>query len=324
VTFLAITLSGEHGADVFRALARTPAFAAAPVSIEHEHENIDAVPAEWPEAVLRARTDGRARWPSEDLQLGYRPRSGPLVVASIPVDTISVEGTLAILEPLPFDICAFGAKFFDEWIAANYDRWTFSRGHIDHGWACAFRGVGHDRLMSRRWLDFGPWRVIRRPNDTTFIQFHDLDITDPAEAYDQAKVGHERMGVSKIGGFIQQIPDSMLDSVRGLYTPGQRRLDIVVPPGVTVEQYDMKCACAVRLHYRLDAAAGRAWKPGTIGPLDSLAYNFVDEEQARAHLHELWLREIECWVADDKGKRRLDLDYHPVPSPPEWVRRLEA
>lgn len=85
----------------------------------------------------------------------------------------------------------------------------------------------------------------------------------------------------------------------------------------------MQSACAVRLHYRLDPAAVRAWRRGTIGPIDSLAYNFLDEERARAHLDELWLREIECWVADDLGKRRLDADYHPVPDPPEWVRRID-
>jgi hypothetical protein len=55
-----------------------------------------------------------------------------------------------------------------------------------------------------------------------------------------------------------------------------------------------------------------------------VAYVFVDEADARAHLHELWLRELECWLVDDKGKRRLDLDYHPVPNPPGWVKRLDA
>ena len=51
---------------------------------------------------------------------------------------------------------------------------------------------------------------------------------------------------------------------------------------------------------------------------------FVHEGQARAHLHELWLRELECWVHDARGLRRLDADYHPTPTPPDWARRLDA
>jgi hypothetical protein len=171
--------------------------------------------------------------------------------------------------------------------------------------------------VSRRWLDFGPWRVIRRPNDTTFIQFHDLALTDPAEAYTQAAPGLERMGNSPIGGHIGFHKERMIASAgKGLYSPSQRLLEVVVGPGNEVRQGDMLCNCALRLHHK-------ETQPAT-GRIERIAYVFVDEGDARAHLHELWLRELECWVADDRGKRRLDLDYHPVPSPPAWVRDLEA
>jgi len=224
---------------------------------------------------------------------------------------------LETLEGIPFEICCIGAAFFDEWLAADYKRWGFGRSHIDNGWGCAFRGRGHDRLVSRRWLDFGPWRVIRRPNDTTFIQFHDLALTDPAEAYTQAAPGLERMGNSPIGGHIGFHKERMIASAgKGLYSPSQRLLEVVVGPGNEVRQGDMLCNCALRLHHK-------ETQP-TTGRIERIAYIFVDEGDARAHLHELWLRELECWVADDRGKRRLDLDYHPVPSPPAWVRDLEA
>jgi hypothetical protein len=207
--------------------------------------------------------------------------------------------------------------WFDEWLAADYERWGFDRSHIDNGWACAFRGAGHNRLVSRRWLDFGPWRVIRRPNDTTFIQFHDLAITDPAEAYEQAKAGLERMGNSAIGGHIGFYKEKLVAAAGkgGLYHADQHLLEMVVAPGNQVTPSHMAQSCALRLHHQETRPAGR---------IDRIAYVFLDETDARAHLHELWLRELECWVADGVGKRRLDADYHPVPTPPDWVRRLDG
>jgi hypothetical protein len=105
---------------------------------------------------------------------------------------------------------------------------------------------------------------------------------------------------------------------KGLYrASGQRLLEVVVGPGNDgAHRAPCSANCALRLeHEETQPATGR---------IERIAYVFVDEGDARAHLHELWLRELECWVADDRGKRRLDLDYHPVPSPPAWVRDLEA
>ncbi len=315
--WLTSTLSGEHGADVLQQLARTDPFRTnPPVKIVRDFHDRVAVKADWTSTLLSATGDACAWWEDAKVQLAYRPKSGPLVSVAIPVEEITLERGLAVVDDLPFEVCAFGAVFFDEWIAANYERTSFSRSHIHHGWACAFRGKGHDRLVSRRWLDFGPWRVIRRPDDTTFIQFHDLAITDPAEAYAQAWVGHQRMGISDTGGFIQHIMEPLVEHVRYLYVPGKRRAEIVVGPHIEVKQWDMTCARALRLYHQLN--------PGTPSPIDQIAYMFVDEDDARAHLHELWLRELECWVVDDKGKRRLDRDYHPEPDPPAWVKRLEG
>ena len=58
-------------------------------------------------------------------------------------------------------------------------------------------------------------------------------------------------------------------------------------------------------------------------PIDSVAYVFLRGEQGEDYLHELWLREIECWAILKGVQVRLDTDYHPVPNPPDWVRRLE-
>jgi hypothetical protein len=81
----------------------------------------------------------------------------------------------------------------------------FSDGHHSHGWACAFRGDGHDRLVSRRWLPFGPWQVHEGPNDTSLVQFYDLD-ADAIAARAQCVISHKRMGASLDGGFIWSNP----------------------------------------------------------------------------------------------------------------------
>lgn len=311
------TLSGPRGAERIRRLTSGAHFASPPVKLNLENETCN-VSADWAQRLAEAQRDGQAWWEPSDLQLGFRPRSDELVSFSIPVDQVTLPAALALIEPLPFELCSFGAVFFDEWIAADYKRKGFSRSHISFGWGCAFRGAGHDHLMSRRWLDFGPWRVIRRPDDTALVQFHDLGLTDPAEAYEQAKVGHQRMRE----GFLYHNYADFIASVRGLYLPEQQRLEIVVPPGTTVDAESMYSAAAVRLYFHDHPGAGHATKAGSIGPTKTVAYVFLDEAQARAHLHELWLRELECWLVDDKGKRRLDLDYQPVPDPPAWVQRL--
>jgi hypothetical protein len=228
--------------------------------------------------------------------------------------TSSARDTLDALVALRHDVVCIGALYQEEWATLDVRRWSFSRQHVDHGWGCLFRGAGHDRLVSRRWLDFGPWRVVYLPNDTTFIQFHDLAITDPMEAYEQAKVGHQRMGIDPIGGYIQGIDPTVIAQVRGFYAPDQRRLEIVVAPRIEVSQQEMRVACALRLHHRLTNQAQ--------GRVEQIAYVFIDRVDAEAHLHELWLRELECWYVDERGKHRLDAEYHPTPTPPAWVANL--
>ncbi|MEZ4360423.1 MAG: hypothetical protein R3B48_09595 [Kofleriaceae bacterium] len=312
---LTATLSGTRVQAAMAHLKQMPGMARQlPAEVFIDNERVPSADS-WPSTLLSARRDGIAFWPDRQQQAEYLPKSD-LVMFSLPEGFSTVDEALAILEPLPFEICALGSIFFDEWITADYPRWGFDRSMIDLGWGCLFRGAGHERLASRRWLDFGPWRVLHLPNDTTFVQFHDLAITDPAEAYEQAKAGHERMGISPTGGYIAWHIDGLLRYAgQGIYTPEEKLLQVVVDFGAEVKQSEMLCNAALRLHHRTAPSST---------PVERVAYVFVDEPDARAHLHELWLRELECWVADDKGLRRLDLDYHPVPDPPEWVKRLGA
>jgi hypothetical protein len=248
--------------------------------------------------------------------------SGRLVTAVAPDVFSTVGEVLALIEQVPFTVVSFGEVFPDEWRDTERDTFGFANGHTRLGWGCAFKGAGHDRLVSRRWLDFGPWRVLRGAGDLTLVQFHDLALTDPAAALAQALPGHERMGISEIGGFIQgrsaagrgikyvvreKLPE-------GFYDARTRTLEVVVPPGRAISQGEMLDACAYRVNKRADQTT----------PIERVAYVFIDEASARAHLHEMWLRELEVWTVEGGDKRRLDLDHHPIPTPPGWVRDLEG
>ena len=155
--------------------------------------------------------------------------------------------------------------------------------------------------------------MIRQPNDTTWIQFYDLAITDPMEAHAQALPGHQRIGVGPTGGYIGfHDGDLIAGAVRegGLYDATTRTLELVVAPGVTVEQGAMLAQCARR---RSDPK------------IDHVAYVFMDRADAEAHLHELWLRELQCWYVDGTGKHRIDDRYDPGPPvAPAWVRALDG
>jgi hypothetical protein len=314
---LIASIAGPSILKTLFAVSKLPAFAdELPAEVADGH---DLFPndKQWPQHLAQTKHSSLAFWKHRDKQISYRPKSDKLTFG-IPDAFSTVEEALSVVEPLDFEICVFGSVFFDEWIKADYERWGIGRSHVDHGWGVLFRGKGHERLVSRRWLDFGPWRVLRRPNDSTFIQFHDLEIADPVEAYEQAKSGHERMGNSPIGGYLAWHMEGLLKNAgQGLYDPDTRSLHVVIAPGIEVTQAEMLRNAALRLHHRLT-------RPG-LNPIDQVAYVFIDMADARAHLHELWLRELECWAFNEQGQKvRLDLDYHPTPDPPAWVKRLDG
>lgn len=219
--------------------------------------------------------------------------------------------TLFELGKLPFEVASIGTVY-TEWFdpALGWDSPGFSDGHGTHGWACGFKGAGHDRLVSRRWLDHGPWRVVRQEGDVTWVVFHDL-AADPVLALDQAAPGHARMGISDEGGFIQS-NFVYKYRLKGVYDTETRTLrvpiaDDSVPPRQMLEM----------------AAAKRDPRVRTEQPIDQVAFVFIREADARANLHEIWLHGLECWTFNEEGREvRLDADYHPEPHPPAWVEAL--
>jgi hypothetical protein len=311
------TLQGRQHQEIVRSICSHALLGGDPPVFD-VNDKKQAAPDNWRDLCVHSLTGCMAFWKTPDYEiikgLSYR-RSSELVHLTLPLEGNWLQH-YSVIEKMPFELGRLASSFQKEWIAAKYQRWGFGRSMSDHGFAALFRGTGHDRLVSRRWLDFGPWRVIRKPDDTTFIQFHDLDITDPAEAYAQAAPGHERMGNSKIGGYLQSNLEPLLGYTSGLYIADEHTLEIVIGPGNQVEQREMMLACAERLQHRLEPPASNR--------IDHVAYIFTDRADAEAHLHELWLRELQCWYIDGHGKHRLDADYHPVPNPPAWVKKLDG
>jgi hypothetical protein len=241
---------------------------------------------------------------------------------SVPVTVVQVRNfrrvadlqyATRLLKDVTFEYCA-GASASAAWGAVgtrlDYLGNGFSDGHVPLGWLCAFKGRGHDRLASRRWLEFGPWRLIREEGDLSIVQFHDLSVDDET-ALEQSRPGHQRMGISDTGGFIQTDFDwSNTKKLTALYDKSSQTL-IRVVAGEEVSEFEM-----------LEAAAIKFWKPVN-QPVAQVAYSFIDEKQARRQLHELWLRGLEVRTFVDGHERRIDEDYHPTPTIPDWVKRLQ-
>ncbi len=222
------------------------------------------------------------------------------------------QALLAMLESLPWTQVTFGS-IYSSWYdydSKEYPHIRFADMHHPLSWGCAFKGLGHRELVSRRWLEFGPWHLLKGANDTSFVQFHDLE-ADCETALEQAKIGHQRMGFTTTGGIIPS-KSSFRHPIKGLYTFEERKLEIVTIER-KISQSEMLDCCAARYHQAL----------GEDKPLDTLAYVFMKEDEAREHLHELWLREIECWTFINGSRTRIDTDYHPIPQKPDWVRKLE-
>jgi hypothetical protein len=219
------------------------------------------------------------------------------------------------LKETPWTIATFGS-IHKSWFSHQdgYSSPGFAYRHASLGWGCAFKAEGHQRVVSRRYLDYGPWRVIRdEVDDITLIQFHDLNVDSPT-AIKQAKLGHKLMGDPYEGGFIQHDYTILNPDFSGLYSPTEKMLRFIINER-PVTRTELLDACAARLWQLL----------GEDKPIERVGYVFINESEARQNLHELWLREIECWTYLDGVETRIDEDYSPPPpEKPEWVRQLEA
>jgi hypothetical protein len=305
-------------------LAPYEPFAAPPLSLEYIRDR-KAVPASptphWIEDAIAFRSTApnaiaSFRWPEDpetELRSVIYLNSNDIILCHGPDDLLPVLCRPAFLATLDIDVMQISTL-----TTMSHGRpvtTSFSRGHNKHAWAVAFKGRGHDRLPSRRWLTHGPWHLLRLDDaqDITFLQFHDLDAA-PDVAWWQAFRAHQRIGISDHGGYM--IPPEVggvTPPFTGVYKAADRLLT-VVKADTAPQQADLLDLCRLRRTYRHDPAK----------PIARLRVLFTDERDARRHLHELWLRELECWYFDAAGReRRLDDTYQPTRIVPEWVERVE-
>jgi hypothetical protein len=301
--FLSVCVSGGARAEVVDALAKNPLYAMPPPKMKIKREVVRP-PASWSKTLGASDVEARALWP-EDPEDDHALKSIIVnpdfdsVYAHAPDAFDDPEQVCAFLEALPFTLCTIGDVGLHS-VAADNPKSFF--GHPAMGWGCAFRGKGHDVLVSRRWLEYGPWQLIRRPNDLSIVLFHDLD-ADFETAKKQAGPGHVRMASWSDGGYMR----GQQAALNGLYKAKEHMFQVIVNPGQELNQKDLTNACAAR-------AARQTGEER----IERLAYMFMDEQDARPNLHELWLREIEVWYVDGTGKHRLDDEYKPMPTPPAW------
>jgi hypothetical protein len=209
---------------------------------------------------------------------------------------IALPGIVEQLAQLPFEVASFDS-FHDEWtdgsLEEKYRPPGFSDGHVPLGWAAAFKGAGHDRLVSRRWLEDGPWKLYTGPNDVSLVVFHDLD-ADAATALDQARPAHARMGISDSGGFLQR-PFAYELELSGLYEPATRLMKVVVL-GRELPDLELLEWAAARKEGKL--AGGK--------PVDAVAFVFPKEAEAKKNLDRLARYGHQVWAIRAGDEVRLD------------------
>jgi hypothetical protein len=222
---------------------------------------------------------------------------------------------LQFIQRLPmWEVVTFG-DIYSQWRRElKYAPPSFGSDHTLLGWGCAFKGTGHNRVVSRRFLEHGPWRTIRdEEHDITLIQFHDLE-ADAATALDQARGGHEFIAAPLQGGFYQRNLRVQNPEMSGVYDSDEKKLFVVIPGNEPVTRAQMMDACKIR-HFQL---------LGESKPLENVAFVFVGgEAEAQPYLPEMWMRGLEVYAIDKGIEHRLDLDYVLNLEKPDWVQRLE-
>jgi hypothetical protein len=282
-----------------------------PRKVALDLESVPTMAGWWSEYGPRLGMTLAASWPNGDELIVNK--SSSIVKVKQTGYRLAPQRLVETLSEIPFELASFMA-LREDWMDAepwgSYSAPSFADHHYKHGWACAFRGAGHARLVSPRFLDYGPWRTLRARNNTTLVQFHALDKDGPG-ALAQARPGHLRMGISEQGGFLSS-RYRMREETISTYSAAQRSL-VTVVAGRDIPAVELRDLAAARYYQTLGAER----------PIDEVRVVFVEEELARRHLHELWLYGHRCLVADGTGERSLDAGYlPPPPAKPDWVTSL--
>jgi hypothetical protein len=317
MTAPSVKLSIEGDREVlFTALAALPWFEGLPVRVSLDRRNVPPAP-DWRESATKPDLrDVAVYWADADgdrfggRSLAVFGRTG-VVSIYLPNHGLSADELIKLASALPVSVMALG-RGESAWTDRS-PRFSFASGHSPHGWGAIFKGDGHARLVSERWYEHGPWVVRRAAGNLTYLQFHDLNAETPI-AIDQATRAHERIGISDVGGYIHA-EHPIQTRISGLYKAADRTFTVTRGNGQPMAQREMLDLCAYRARMRGDASE----------PIERVRVLFMEERDARRHLHELWLRELECWYVDGEGREvRADEAYAPERIRPEWVERAEG
>ena len=193
---------------------------------------------------------------------------------------------------------------------------AISADHALLGWGMIVKGAGHEHsLVSRRWLEQGPWALYRGEHDTSFLQFHQLDADEPKNGLEldvvslgQARASHDWL----LSGFLRPKHRYQHD-IRGVYSKEDGILRVLVNDR-EVSDAELTDACAARRDGGQDPDR----------PIRNIAYVFVERRAAEARLDALWLRGLECRTVEGGVEVRLDEGHQVARRLPPWVVELEA
>jgi hypothetical protein len=228
-----------------------------------------------------------------------------VVKASGPGWTPSAQAVLGLVERLPAALASVRGVYpeWDDDPSAFAMNLGFGNLHHPYGAFAAFKGKGHDRLVSRRWLEHGPWKLHKGKGDVSVIQFHDLN-ADPRTAYAQAKKGWQHLGPDDAGGLFWP-KFTRQTTLRTQYSGRDKRAMVVI------ESREVK----PREMLDLRSLVGETTSEGKV---ERVGFVYMDEGQAKRDLHALWTRGIEVWTYVRGAETRIDESYSPPPARSPW------
>ncbi|HJL00343.1 MAG TPA: hypothetical protein RMH85_05010 [Polyangiaceae bacterium LLY-WYZ-15_(1-7)] len=280
---------------------------------------------DWVEAYGDYRHGVVASVESPYRQVAFHPTGGTLIRG--PVVRMIRKGIdferdelIDLLEDLPFELGAISHFDLDRespWRDAPICDFP---GHTTIGWAVVLKGAGHEHLVSRRWLDNGPWRCIRRKDDLSFLQL--CDISAP-HAVQVAQADEARRMLGAMASVPCPFPVWLPLFERP--KPGRKPRRWTLP-----ERYDAErqtwCGpvedlswkhlgrmCVWRAKHRDDPEV----------PVRTFAVEFTDRVRAQQYLHRLWMCEFEVWVVDGDKRERIDEGYEPPPNDAPFGKKLD-
>jgi hypothetical protein len=218
----------------------------------------------------------------------------------------SLESLHDQLKDLPFDVC-IGGTLFSQWLRDDFQHTSLVLpGQYPLGWLLVLKGDGHKYLVSKRWLEYVPAKIIEK-GDMTYIQCHELSV-DSATALEQAMPVWHLLSTSPEGGFLPKNLQPEFER-NSQYNSADGSISITVI-GRDPSLRELQEACVARNFRGL--ADGR--------PIKKIIYVFMEADRAKKHVHALWLREIDCHTFIEGKEVNLTADYTPPAyCKPEWI-----